>query len=275
MNEAGSLVRAASQWLLGVLLAVVLMGLFIAAAGVQVTSAGAGQRLLRRAVAVSTQIDALLPDLQEGLQRAAASDAERVQVPDFPVPVEIPRQEALRISPGELRSRLLDEAARRLYADGMSVWAAADPQAHRQVETISTAGAYQHGLGLISDESHTRLIIATAVLGALAALLALLLVFSVRSYARLAALGAAVMGAALPLLAAAVAVRFGLKTAQEEADPFVDGLLAIGVDTMWVPIRDYLALTALGFAVAAVAAFSLWWRDRGGARLPSGSQDAS
>ncbi len=271
MTEARSLLRTASQWLLGVLLAVVLMGLFVTVAAVQVTSKDTGQRLLRRAVAVTTQLDAVLPGLQQSLRQAARdSDSQQVPVPDFPIPVEVPRDEALRMSAAELRARLLDESARRVYDDGMSVWAAADPEARQQIETISTTGAVRHGLGIITDEVHTALVIAASVLGALAGLLALLLISSVRSgYARLAALGAAVLGAALPLLAAAVAIRFGFRTAQEEADPFVDGLLDMGVDAMWVPIRDYLALSALGFAAIAVAALALWWQGRAGATPPS------
>lgn len=268
MNEAAapgwaSLLRVASQWLLGVILAVVLAALFLAIVAVQLTSEGTGQRIIRRAVAVTTEIDAVLPDIQSGLRNAAReSQTEQVRVPDFPIPVDLPRDEALQLQGDELRARLLQEAARRLYEDGTSAWAAADPEADQEIETISTVGAIRRGLGLVTDTNHTRFVIAASVLGVLAATLALMLLLSARSYTRLIALGAATLAAALPSLAAAIAIRFGFRTAEEEADPFVTGLLNLGVDAMWVPIRNYLALSTLGFAVIAVAAVAFWWQAR-------------
>lgn len=276
MNEASSLLRVASQWLLGAMLAVVLAGLFLSITAVQLTSQGPGERLLRRAVAVTTEIDAVLPNIQAVLHDAALdSAAEQVRVPDFPIPVDLPRDEALRLQGPDLRARLLDEASRRLYQDGMSVWAAADPEADREIETISTVGALDRGLGLISDTNHTRFVIAASLLGFLAVVLGVMLVLAVRSYARLIAIGATTLAAALPSLAAAIAIRFGFRTAEEEADPFVTGLLSLGVDAMWVPIRNYLALSSLGFAVIVVAAFLLWWQARRASPHPPATVDSS
>ena len=265
MKEAAPLLRITSQWLLGVILAVVLIALFLAIVAVQLTSAGAGQRILRRAVAVTTEIDAILPNIETSLQQAATdSVAKEIRVPDFPIPVDLTRAEARQIKGDELRARILGEAARRLYQDGMSSWAAGDPEADQDIEPISTAGALQRGLGLITTENHGRIVIAASVLGFLAVILTLALLSTVKSYVRLIALGATTLAAALPSLAAAIAVRFVLRTAEDEADPFVAGLLDLGVDAMWVPIRDYLALSALGFSVIAVGAFSLWWQARRG-----------
>ena len=276
MNEAESFPGVASQWLLGLILAIVLSGLFLAIVAVQLTSEGTGQRLLRRAVAVTTEIDAILPNIESSLHDAARnSNAGQVPVPDFPIPVELPREEALQLEGAELRARLLDEAARRLYQDGMSAWAAADPEADQEIETISTVGALHRGLGLITERNHTRIVIAASVLGFLAVVTATMLLFAVRSYARPIALGAATLAAALLSLAAAVALRFGFRTAEEEADPFVTGLLSLGVDAMGVPLRNYLALSTLGFAVIAVAAFSLWWQARRAPPQPPAPLDTS
>ena len=263
MNEASSFLRIVSQWLLGAILAALLAGLFLAIVAVQLTSAGAGQRILRRAVAVMADIDTVLPSIQINLRQAAKdSPAARVSVPNFPIPIELPRGEALEIEEENLRAVLLDEGARRLYQDGMSAWAAADPEADQDIEAISTTGALHRGLSLISEANHRRIVIAASVLGFLAVVLALMLLATVRSYARFLVLGATVVAAALPFLAAAIAFRFGLRTAEEEADPFVTGLLDLGVDAMWVPIRDYLALSALGFGVVALGAVLLWWQAR-------------
>ncbi len=257
------LLRAASQWLIGASLAVMLTLLFLAVSAVQLSSQSLGERILRRSVAVSTNIDAILPDLQAALKAAArGGDADPVRVPDFPIAVDIPRDEALSLEGMALRQRILSEAGATLYRDGMSAWAGADDDGDQRIERISVAGAVERGLGLITDKNHDRMVIAAAVLGLLSAVLALLLVASVRSWGRLVALSAATIAAALPLLAVAVGVRFAFRTAQEEADPFVYGLLELGVEAMWVPISNYLALTALGFAVMLVALTFIWASSR-------------
>lgn len=259
MREPSPLLRIASQWLLGALLAVALAALFLAISALQLTSAGSGQRLLRRAVAVTTGIDSLLPRLEADLHDAAQkSDEETVRLPGFPIPVELPREEALTLARNDLRERILEEAARRLYDEGMSAWAAGEPPGQQEIETISTAGALHRGLGLITGENHNRIVIAALALGAISAGLAALLVSAATSYGRLIALAVVTLVAALPSLAAAVALRFALRTAQEEADPFVYGLLDLGVEALWVPIRNYLTLSVLGFAVLAVTLVLIW-----------------
>ena len=257
------LLLAASQWLIGASLAVMLTLLFLAVTAVQLSSQSLGERILRRSVAVSTNIDAILPDLQVALkEEAREGDADQVRLPDFPIPVDIPRDEALALEGRALRERILNEAGATLYREGMSAWADADDDGDQRIETISVAGALKRGLGLIMDENHDRMVIAAVVLGFLSAALAALLMASVRSWGRLIALSTVTIAAALPLLAAAVGVRFAFRTAQEEADPFVYGLLELGVEAMWVPIRNYLALTVLGFAVVLVALMFIWASSR-------------
>ncbi|MEE8369833.1 MAG: hypothetical protein V3S00_03570 [Dehalococcoidia bacterium] len=246
------------------LAAVILAGLFFSAVvAAQLTSDGAGQRILGRAVAVITEIDATLPDIQADLQEAAeGSTAAEVRVPNFPIPIDLPRDEALQMEAAVLRARLLDEAAARLYDDGMSVWAEGDPEADQAISRISSTGALRGGLGLIRDSSHTFFLLAAIVLGLLAAVPVILLTFSLRSYARLVALGVVVLAAALPSLALAIALRYGIRTVEDEGDPFVTGLVSLADDALWVPVRDYLALTALGLAVIAVGVLALLWPGR-------------
>jgi len=253
------LLRAVSQWTIGVALAVLLTLFFLAISAVQLSSEDTGQRLLRRSIAVSTDIDAVLPDVETALQeRARGETGETVRVPDFPIPVDLPRDDALQLEGPALRVRILSEASDRVYEDGMSAWSAADPDARQSIETISVPGALKGGLGLITAANHDRMVIVAIVLGVLSAVCAAMLVASVRSWGRLAALSAAIIAAALPLLAAAVAVRFAFRTAQEEADPFVWGLLELGVEAMWVPIRNYLALTVLGFTLLILTLVAIW-----------------
>ncbi len=258
-----TLLRAASHGLIGVALAVMLVLLFLAINAAQLSSEGAGQRILRWSVAVSTDIDSILPDLQTSLrEEARKGGADPVQVPDFPIPVKVPRDEALSLEGAALRERILSEAATQLYEKGTSVWADGEPKGKQDIETISVAGAMKRGLGLITDKNHDRMVIAAIVFGVLSAVLAVLLVASMRSWGRLLALSAVTIAAALPSLAAAVGVRFALRTAQEEADPFVSGLLDLGVEAMWVPIRNYLALTVLGFTVMLLTLVFIWVSSR-------------
>ena len=257
------LLRAVSQWTIGVALAVLLTLFFLAISAVQLSSEDTGQRLLRRSIAVSTDIDAVLPDVETALQeRARGETGETVRVPDFPIPVDLPRDDALQLEGPALRVRILSEASDRVYEDGMSAWSAADPDARQSIETISVPGALKGGLGLITAANHDRMVIVAIVLGVLSAVCAAMLVASVRSWGRLVALSAAIIAAALPLLAAAVAVRFAFRTAQEEADPFVWGLLELGVEAMWVPIRSYLALTVLGFTLLILTLVFIWAASR-------------
>lgn len=261
------LIRAASQWLLGALLAVTLALLFLAISVLQLSSEGAGQRLLARSVAVSTNIDAILPDVQTALrEEAKQGDAEQVRVPDFPIPVELPHDEALSLEGAALRERILEEAAAVLYKDGMSAWAAGDPDTEQDIELISITGAIRRGLGLITADNHDGFVVAAAVLAFLSAVLGVALLAAGRSWGRLIALSTVTIAAALPCLATAVSVRFGFRTAQEEADPFVSGLLDLGVEAMWVPIRNYLALTVLGFTALMLTLVFMWVSSRQPAR---------
>jgi hypothetical protein len=92
---------------------------------------------------------------------------------------------------------------------------------------------------------------------------------------RLLALGAAVTAASIISLAAAVAVRFALRTAETGADPFEEQLIDLGVDTVWLFIRNYLILSMLGFALSGVASVFLWLESRGSAQTPVRTFDST
>lgn len=257
--------RTASRWLTGFLLVIVLAAFFLAVTGVQVTSEATALRVIRRAVAVVTDIDLVLPRAEAGLHTAAGQgQGDQVRVPEFPIPVDIPRSEAAFIQGQALRDRLLDVSARLIYDQGMSVWAQNDPRAEQRIDDISSTGALYHSLGLVRESTHTALVIVAILLGLLALGLALLLLIGLRLQMQILVLGVVIAIAALPSLAGAVALRFALRTAGSDSDPFVSGLMDVGVDGTWVPIRNFLTLSILGFAVIAVAAGLLWWQSRTG-----------
>jgi len=253
----------ASQWLVAAFLALTLAAFFFFLTAFQVSSDGTAHRILRRGGAITTDIDAILPQVTTDLHAAAqTSDQDSVRVPNFPVPVEIPKEEAAHIEGEELRQRLLDKAADRIYDDGMSTWAQSDTASSQNIARFSTAGGLNRAFGLVTEKWNTVYLIATALFGFLSLVLAALLWLNLKSYLRLLALGAATATAAVISLAGTVAVRFALRTAETGADPFEKDLLDLGVDTVWLFIRNYLILSLLGFAVLAVAALFAWWDSR-------------
>jgi hypothetical protein len=255
-----SILRVASQWLVGLALTVSLALLSFAVLGLQVTSQETGERIQRRAAAALTDIDQLLPNIEADLKAAAASAGEDlVRVPGYPLPIDLPRVDAESLEGNELRARLLDESAQALYEQGMSAWASGDPEARQDIDRVSTAGLVYRGLGLVQDQAYTYFLVATILLGVLSALLAVILALTLHGfYARLMAFGSVLIAVSLPCLAASVAIRFAFKTAQSEADDFVEALLGLGVDTMWLPIRMYLAASILGFGLVALSSFCGW-----------------
>lgn len=268
MSRRGPYLRLFLQWLIAVLLGAVLIALFVVIGFVQLTSEETGTRVHRRAIAALTDTDAVLPGIEAALDDADADpQAGTVLVPDFPVPVRLTADEARTLRGAALRDRILDEASATLYDDGMSAWAATDERAQR-IEPVSAAGAVKAGLGLARDSKHNLFLWGAALLTVVAALLAGALLLAVRDWnLRFVSLGTVVFAAALPCLAAAIALRFAFKTAQTDADPFVDELLDLGIDAMWVPIRDYSILSILGFAVAGLGAAGAWLQGRSQPRV--------
>lgn len=271
--SAVPLLRGAFQWLFGTLLALSLIGFFLAVNGVQLTSPGTAQRILSRATADLTEIDAMLPTIQADLREATqASDEATVTVPHFPLAVELPREEAATISTAELRSLLLSEAARAIYKEGMSAWALADPEAEQHIDILSPEGGVDRGLGFLSDDNHHALRIAAIVLGLISLALAGLVFVSTQGMGRLVALGAALLGAAVPSLVGAVAVRFAFRTASEDqTDYMLMRLLDLGNDATWLALRNYTILTLLGLwlVVAGVGLVLLEIRQRAAPAAPA------
>jgi hypothetical protein len=177
--------------------------------------------------------------------------------------VELTREEAASLRGDELKQRQLQESGRQMYEDGMSVWAEGDPQGRQDIDNVSSAAAVYRTLDLVRESTNTYLIVLSVLLGILTFLLGAMLIWSIRSgFMRLLAAGIILLVASMPALAAAVAVRFALKTAQADGDTFVEGMLELGADVMWLPIRLYLALSMVGFATVGIASVGMWLESR-------------
>jgi hypothetical protein len=248
------LLRAALQWFSGILFALCLIALFLVVNAYQLTEADTAQRILTRAVAAITEIDALLPEIRSDLTETLESgDDPTVTVPLFPVPVELTREEATAISTPELRSLLLDTAAERAYREGWSVFALGDPEAKQHIDPISPEGGVKRGLSFLSDNNHSALRIALFVLGGLSALMGALVLLSSKGLGRVVAIGACLLGAAVPSLVAAVGIRWGFRSsAEDQNDYLLRQLLSLGNDTAWLPLRNYTILCLLGLGIVMV-----------------------
>ena len=265
-----STLRTASTWGLAAVLVFVFAAFLLTLTAAQLTAEGSGKRVLRRSVAVITDIDNTLPRIETDLHAAAAnSDSPTVQVPDFPIAVTLSRDDAQTLSGPALRQRLLDEGADRLYDDGSSAWSSGDPDAARSVPRASAAGAVDRGLGTVRDTTHLAFLILAVFLGLVAAAMAVSLALALPRDARLVTLGGVALAASLPLLAAAVALRFAFRTAGPDSDPFVQGMLDIGADSMWIPVRNCFTAALLGAGVLASGLAVIWWEARrlGGGRV--------
>lgn len=276
MRAETTFVKVAAQWLAAAFLAVTLGLFFLFATAFQVSSEGTAQHILRRGVAITTDIDALLPQLENGLRTAPPSaEGDTVRVPNFPVSVDIPASDAAGLEGEELRRRILDQSAARIYDDGMSVWSEGDPESDQDIERVSTAGGLHRGFALVTQKWNTIFLVATVLFGFLSLVLAAVTWINLTSYMRLLAIGASTATAGVISLAAAVAVRFALRTAETEADPFEQQLIDLGVDVVWLFIRNYLILSLLGFAVLSVASFFIWWQSRAAVTAPARPIDSA
>ena len=258
-----NVLRTATVWVAAFVLGLFLAAFFLTLTAFQLTSDNTGQDILRRAVATSTDIDAVLPGIEADLDAAAAEgDSPTVTVPGFPIAVELSREDAATLRGAGLRERILDEAAQRLYDDGGSAWAADDLEARRDIERVSTAGAIDYGLGFIRNSTNTVLLIVAILLAIIVVGMAGILLVILPWDMRILIAGGVTVFAALPALAGAVALRFVFRTADGEDDLFVEGMLDLGVDAMWVPIRGFLVLSVFGIALILIATLLLWWTSR-------------
>jgi hypothetical protein len=256
-----SRVRTASVWLLAILFAASLAAFFASLSAAQLTSEGTGERILRRAVLISTGLDASLPGIEAKVSDEGAAQST-LQVPDFPIAVQLSQEEAQTLTTAQLREVILGRSAQALYDDGGAAWVSGDPQATRSLQRLSAAGVLNSGLGRIDGSTHSVLLVLTVLLGIITLGLAVALFIAVPWDGRLLVLGGAGLLASLPLLAAAVALRFAFRTAGPDSDPFVNGLFDIGADGMWVPIRNYFTLAVVSLGLLSIGSALLWWEAR-------------
>lgn len=242
--------RAPQTWTIAALTAA-LVALLAALSLLQLTAPGPAHRALRRSVASLTEIDSLLAVHGAALrEQAEAFPGEPLSLPDYPLEVILSAEE-VRQPPAEARDALLERSAELAYEDGASAFR--EEGQSGGVSRLSVEGAVRTGLDLLTASNHDGLRLTIVALAVLCAALSGALVLLVRGYRGLTALGATVAAASLFFLLVAVAVRLALDLAGAATDDYITTqLLDVTKDASWAPLRDGLALAALGVALLAL-----------------------
>jgi hypothetical protein len=237
-------VRNIGKWMAAFALFLVLLATLVSLQAFQLTAEGPSLQTLRRTIAVTTEIDALIDRNYDDLQRRAeASDAGDVLIlRDYPIDVPLTREEALGASPDELRELLLSRSAALMYEDGTGVLRDADGSG--RPGRFNAAGLIDSFLDVQRDGTHTAFGVTTIVLAALSALLAMTLAALCRGFGRLAAIGAVTVAASLPVLLFGL---LGRASSPDSDTEYIEReLIAIGESLAWIPIRNGLAFVAFG-----------------------------
>jgi len=91
------------------------------------------------------------------------------------------------------------------------------------------------------------------VLGGLSVLMGGLVLLSTKGLGRVTAIGACLLGAAVPSLVVAVGIRWGFRSgAEDQGDYLLVQLLSLGNDAAWLPLRNYTILCLLGLGIVMV-----------------------
>ncbi len=238
--------RSVAKWMLGFLAWVALLGALSALVLFQITAESPAKQSLRRATAALTEIDASLARHYDDMQTQAeaAPPGSVVVFTDYPIAIELTREEVLGVPQEELRILILDRSADRLYEDGTGVLRESAEDAG-DLGLFSVAGFTDRALGLLTQDTHRLAAIATLVLTAIAVGLMAAAVLAARSWGRLITAGVIVVlaGAALAVGAAIVSA---YSSSQVDVGEYLRvELFGITKDHAMVAIR-----TGAGFAIA-------------------------
>ena len=245
----GSGIRDILGWIAALLLLVSLAGWLAAYSATQATSEEAALPALERAVVVLTEVDALI-ELHSADLAAQVAAGERVEVPGYPLDVQVPASQAQ--TPPALRASLLAESAMVLRTHGSGAFA--DPGGDLPaVSRLSSAGLMQAVIDGLNVARHDRWAGYVSPLGTAGAVLAAVSLVLAVGLGRFVRLGAVAIGAAALVIVPTVALRVGVGFVGEddvignEAREIAQSLLGGGV-------RNALWLAVAGLAILVPAA---------------------
>ena len=230
------------------LFAIALFLLLASVSVYEITRPDRAVTILAAGVATLADVDqALAEHLPRLRELAAAAEGDEVEPPGLPLPVTIPREEALTASVPVLRALILQRAARSLYENGLG---SLDRTGEQSSDLFSLTSVMEGFASFLTGDTHARArwlalgaLVAATLLGA--ATLALN-----RGFARFRVFGGAMLLAAAPgYLAARGAVWLLDRFASDDA--FVADLQAAVQAMLAVPARNFLIAGSLGLALLA------------------------
>ena len=242
-----------AKWMLGF---AALLALTLGVASLQmyqISSKETGKSALMRSLAALTEIDALLDRHYAGLltQAGAATADEALALEDFPVRVDLSREDILGQPREDLRAMILDRSANRVYDDGPGVLRES-AEARGGPGRFSLAGITDGMLGQLTAANHTRYGVATILLLGVAAALCIATSSACRGMGRLTAIGVAIAGAGALVLAGGLAVMAYAHTQSGGQEFAHGGLFAVVGDLAGAPVRNGLMFMGAGAGLALV-----------------------
>lgn len=259
----GASARQSTKWFIGLALFVSLLALFTSLQLFQLTSEKISKRTLERAVAALTEIDPLLDRNYDDIEKRAAGAApgETVTLRGYPIDIQLSPAEVEGASKDELRRLLLQRSADLMYEEGTAPLQSVSG-GHGSVGRLSVAALTDRGLGFLTKAHHDTLAIVTFVLASVSVLLAVTLAMLCRGFGRLTGVGAVALAASVPVLLAGGAVWSYARVQSGAGSEYTQQeFLRIAQELSWIPLRDGIAMAALGAVFVFVGAVCASWAD--------------
>ncbi|MEE8421326.1 MAG: hypothetical protein V3S31_00965 [Dehalococcoidia bacterium] len=248
--------RRAAVWLMGALLTIAIALWLALLSAAQATGEQAALPALERGVTVLTELDALVEAQAEALAEQAA-DGSTVRLAGFPLrDVDVPVDEVTSDGAFDLslaRDAFLSRAAQRIYTRGTSAFEGGDEIA-AGASIFSAAGGIKLVLNTLSSDNHGRVTVWLWPAGAACLVLGALLLAAGIGFGRFVAFGVTLILGSLPVLLAALALRFALAVAAPDGDRVVDEFVAIARQFTALPVRNALWTAGAGLAIAVPVA---------------------
>lgn len=245
--------RETAKWAAGVALFAVFTAALFSLQLYQMSGETAAKATLSRAIDALAEGDAWIARQHDALQaRAEASEAEDgIVLDDYPVAVTFTRSEIIDSTPEQLSTIARARATDLVYHDGAD--ALRSDKAAGGPGRFSAPGGVDAFLGLLTERTHTITTWLTLALVGLSVVLTLALASLCRGYGRAGGPGIALAAAASALLLAGGAAWLSATTSSD-SEYLGAELLAIGKDLAGLPLRNGVALAALGVTLGACGA---------------------
>lgn len=219
----------------------------------QATSESTAHTSLVRATAALAELNLLLDHHYDELrtQAEAASADDVLALEDYPIVVELSRDDVLNSTRDELRIIILDRSADELYADGADVLRELS-DGTSGTGRFSASGVAKTALDFQMERTHQRIGIVMLVLFVIALLLCGATALACRGWGRLGALGVLLASSSATVLAAGL-IAYGYAEATTSQDAVRAAFLENTTDLAIIPIRNGLAGLMAGLAIVAIA----------------------